>query len=76
MSNFEYEMPMTRLKKHSVLSAVIEAGSNGITVRNISEKCNLSIYSVRNWMQHFILKGTVSKDKGRVSKYRYFYTNY
>lgn len=72
MTNFDYEMPVTRLKKYSILSSVIDAGSKGVTIRELSEKCDLSIYSVRNWIQHLVNEGTILKDSERIPKYRYF----
>jgi len=37
-------------KKSMVHDAVIESGGSGATTRSVANKCDMSVYSARNWL--------------------------
>lgn len=45
-----YNEQNVKEKMVSVLQVVLEAGESGLTTRDIANKCDLSVYSARNWL--------------------------
>lgn len=47
----------------NVLQAVLEAGSSGMTTRNIADRCDISVYSARSWLLILENKGLILRNE-------------
>jgi len=45
-----FSAPTLQGKMNEVMMAVYQAGENGLTTREVADKCDLSVYAARNWL--------------------------
>ena len=48
-------------KMHTVFMVVCGASENGLTTREIAERCDMSVYAARNWLLKLEKEGHIYK---------------
>ena len=75
LNNFHYAESMQKLERNSpkgrvsaklalVLSVISNSHQKGLNTREIADKCNMTVYSARNWLLKLEQNGIIQRKGG------------